>query len=38
MTGREPRRDKGNRFSVPTPFGASGAFYYARLGYWWAAA
>ena len=29
-------RAKGNRFSVQTPFGANGAFYYARINYGWA--
>ncbi len=28
---------KGNRFSVLTPFGADGAFYYVRINYGWAA-
>ena len=27
---------KGNRFSVQTPFGADGAFYYVRINYGWA--
>ena len=29
-------RAKGNRFSVQTPFGANGAFYYVRINYGWA--
>ena len=29
-------RAKGNRFSVQTPFGANGAFYYVRISYRWA--
>ena len=29
-------RAKGNRFSVQTPVGANGAFYYARINYGWA--
>ena len=28
-------REKGNRFSVYTPFGANGAFYYVRINYRW---
>ncbi|MXY25857.1 MAG: TonB-dependent receptor [Acidobacteria bacterium] len=27
--------EKGNRFSVQTPFGANGAFYYVRINYEW---
>ena len=30
-------RAKGNRFSVQTPFGANGAFYYVRINYGWTA-
>ena len=30
-------RAKGNRFSVQTPFGANGAFFYLRINYGWAA-
>ena len=29
-------RAKGNRFSVQTPFGANGAFFYLRINYGWA--
>ena len=29
-------RAKGNRFSVQTPFGANGAFFYVRINYGWA--
>ena len=29
-------RAKGNRFSVQTPFGANGAFFYVRINYRWA--
>ena len=28
-------RTKGNRFSVQTPFGANGAFFYGRINYGW---
>ena len=30
-------RAKGNRFSVQTPFGANGGFYYVRINYGWTA-
>ena len=38
--GQDPEENpiagaKGNRFSVQTPFGADGAFYYVRINYGW---
>ena len=38
--GKDPEENpiagaKGNRFSVQTPFGADGAFYYVRINYGW---
>ena len=43
VLGKDPEenpiaRAKGNRFSVQTPFGANGAFYYVRINFGWSSA